>query len=81
MDSSYNKYFTVADVYEYNPGYRLMLKLGDTSDFHEVTKYQTIGQYCIQTGYAMPDKSQVSKFGTLGESFGKTSIQFKSEYR
>lgn len=77
-----NKYFTVADVYEYNPMYRMALKFGnDTSSYSETDKYQMIGAYCYNTGYVMPDKSQVSKFGTLGESFGKTSIQFKSEYR
>ena len=54
-----DKYFTVANVYEYNPGYRLMLQVGNTSDFNDVTKYQTIGQYCIQTGYTMPDEAQV----------------------
>ena len=76
-----DKYFTVANVYEYNPGYRLMLQVGNTSDFNDVTKYQTIGQYCIQTGYTMPDEAQVRKFGTLGEEFGKTTIKFKSEYK
>lgn len=76
-----NKYFTVADVYEYNPGYRLMLQIGDTSDFNDVTKYQMIGQYCIQTGYTMPEESQVKKFGNTGTVFGKISIDFKSEYR
>lgn len=76
-----NKYFTVADVYEYNPGYRMMLQLGDTSEFTDVTKYQMIGQYCIQTGYVMPDESQVSKFGSTRTVFGKTAIDFKSEYR
>ena len=76
-----DKYFTVANVYEYNPGYRLMLQVGNTSDFNDVTKYQTIGQYCIQTGYTMPDEAQVRKFGTLGEEFGKTTIKFKPEYK
>lgn len=61
-----NKYFTVADVYEYNPGYRLMLQLGDTSDFtDEGSKYQMIGDYCYKTGYQIPDASQVSKFGSI----------------
>lgn len=76
-----NKYFTVADVYEYNPGYRMMLQLGDTSEFTDITKYQMIGQYCVQTGYVMPDGSQVSKFGSTRTVFGKTAIDFKSEYR
>lgn len=76
-----NKYFTVADVYEYNPGYRMMLQLGDTSEFTDITKYQGIGQYCIQTGYVMPDETQVSKFGSTSTVFGKTAIDFKSEYR
>ena len=76
-----NKYFTVANVYEYNPGYRMMLQFGDTSEFTDVTKYQQLGQYCIQTGYTMPDESQVKKFGNTGTVFGKISIDFKSEYR
>ena len=76
-----NKYFTVADVYEYNPGYRLMLQLGDTSEFTDVTKYQMIGQYCIQTGYQIPDASQVSKFGSTRTVFGKTAIDFNSSYK
>ena len=60
-----NKYFTVADVYEYNPGYRMMLQLGDTSEFtDEASKYQVIGEYCYKTGYQIPDASQVSKFGS-----------------
>ena len=49
-----DKYFTVADVYEYNPGYRMMLQLGDTSEFTDITKYQMIGQYCEVTGYTVP---------------------------
>lgn len=76
-----NKYFTVADVYEYNPGYRLMLKVGDTSEFNDVTKYQMIGQYCIQTGYVMPDASQVSRFGSTRTVFGKTAIDFNAAYK
>ena len=76
-----DKYFTVANVYEYNPGYRLMLQVGNTSDFNDVTKYQTIGQYCIQTGYAMPDEAQVRKFGNTRTVFDKIAIDFKAEYR
>lgn len=76
-----DKYFTVANVYEYNPGYRLMLQVGNTSDFNDVTKYQTIGQYCIQTGYTMPDEAQVRKFGNTRTVFDKIAIDFKSEYR
>ena len=77
-----NKYFTVADVYEYNPGYRLMLQLGDTSDFtDEGSKYQMIGDYCYKTGYQIPDASQVSKFGSTRTVFGKTAIDFNSSYK
>ena len=77
-----NKYFTVADVYEYNPGYKMMLQLGDVSEFNDITKYQMIGQYCIQTGYTIPtDKTMLSKYGTVGEVFGKISIQFNPAYR
>lgn len=76
-----DKYFTVANVYKYNPGYRLMLQVGNTSDFNDVTKYQTIGQYCIQTGYTMPDEAQVRKFGNTRTVFDKIAIDFKSEYR
>lgn len=61
-----NKYFTVEDVYRKNI-------LG---------KYQLLGQYCEATGYVVPtDKSMLSQFGILGETFGKTTIDFKSEYR
>lgn len=76
-----DKYFTVANVYEYNPGYRLMLQVGDTSDFNDVTKYQMIGQYCIQTGYTIPDETQVRKFGNTRTVFDKIAIDFKAEYR
>ena len=76
-----DKYFTVANVYEYNPGYRLMLQVGNTSDFNDITKYQQIGQYCIQTGYTMPDEAQVRKFGNTRTVFDKIAIDFKSEYR
>lgn len=77
-----NKYFTVADVYEYNPGYRLMLQLGDTSDFtDEGSKYQMIGDYCYKTGYQIPDASQVSKFGSTRTVFGKTAIDFNAAYK
>lgn len=77
-----NKYFTVADVYEYNPGYRLMLQLGDTSDFtDEGSKYQMIGDYCYKTGYQIPDASQVSKFGSTRTVFGKTAIDFNFSYK
>lgn len=76
-----NKYFTVADVYEYNPGYRMMLQLGDTSEFtDEASKYQVIGEYCYKTGYQIPDASQVSKFGSTRTVFGKTAIDFNSSY-
>lgn len=61
-----NKYFTVEDVYRKNV----------------IGTYQMLGQYCEATGYTVPtDKSMLSQFGTLGEEFGKTTIQFKSEYR
>ena len=61
-----NKYFTVEDVYRKNI-------LG---------KYQLLGQYCEATGYVVPtDKSMLSQFGILGETFGKTTIDFKSEYK
>ena len=43
----------------------------DTSPYSETDKYQMIGAYCYNTGYVIPDKSQVSRFGTLGESFGR----------
>lgn len=77
-----NKYFTVADVYEYNPGYRMMLQLGDTSEFtDEASKYQVIGEYCYKTGYQIPDASQVSKFGSTRTVFGKTAIDFNSSYK
>ena len=50
-------------------------------DSDDVTKYQTIGQYCIQTGYTMPDEAQVRKFGNTRTVFDKIAIDFKSEYR
>ena len=78
-----DKYFTVANVYKYNPGYQMMLNIGgDLSDFTtEGLKYQVIGDYCYNTGYVMPDEAQVRKFGTLGEAFGEITIYFKNEYR
>ena len=77
-----NKYFTVADVYEYNPGYRMMLQLGDTSEFtDEASKYQVIGEYCYKTGYQIPDASQVSRFGSTRTVFGKTAIDFNAAYK
>lgn len=77
-----NKYFTVADVYEYNPGYRMMLQLGDTSEFtDEASKYQVIGEYCYKTGYQIPDVSQVSRFGSTRTVFGKTAIDFNAAYK
>lgn len=77
-----NKYFTVADVYEYNPLYRTMLATGaDTSGYGAKDMYQQIGDYCYNTGYVMPDETQVSKFGSTRTVFGKTAIDFKSEYR
>ena len=78
-----DKYFTVANVYKYNPGYQMMLNIGgDLSDFTtEGSKYQVIGDYCYNTGYVMPDEAQVRKFGTLGEAFGEITIDFKNEYR
>ena len=61
-----NKYFTVEDVYRKNV-------LG---------MYQQLGQYCEATGYVVPtDKSMLSQFGILGETFGKTTIKFKPEYK
>ena len=77
-----NKYFTVADVYEYNPGYRMMLQVGDTSEFtDEASKYQVIGEYCYKTGYQIPDASQVSRFGSTRTVFGKTAIDFNAAYK
>lgn len=79
-----DKYFTVANVYKYNPGYQMMLNIGgDLSDFTtEGSKYQMIGEYCYEVGYTIPtDKNQLSKFGTLGEAFGEITIDFKNEYR
>lgn len=77
-----NKYFTVADVYEYNPGYRMMLQLGDTSEFtDEASKYQVIGEYCYKTGYQIPGASQVSRFGSTRTVFGKTAIDFNAAYK
>lgn len=78
-----DKYFTVADVYKYNPIYRTMLMTGaDTSNYTSKDKYQVIGDYCYNTGYVVPtDKTILSQFGTLGEEFGKTTIKFKPEYK
>ena len=77
-----NKYFTVANVYEYNPIYRTMLMTGaDTSNYTSKDKYQVIGDYCYNTGYTMPDEAQVRKFGNTRTVFDKIAIDFKSEYR
>lgn len=77
-----NKYFTVADVYEYNPIYRMMLNMGaDTSSYTSTDMYQVIGDYCYNTGYQIPDDSQVSKFGSTRTVFGKTAIDFNSSYK
>lgn len=77
-----DKYFTVANVYEYNPIYRTMLATGaDTSGYTAKDMYQVIGEYCYNTGYVMPDESQVSKFGSTKTVFDKIAIDFKSEYR
>ena len=66
-----NKYFTVADVYEYNPIYRMMLNMGaDTSSYTSTDMYQVIGDYCYNTGYQIPDASLVSKFGSTRTVFG-----------
>lgn len=73
-----NKYFTVANVYEYNPAYRTMLQFGDDlSEFTDVTKYQMIGQYCYQTGYTVPtDLSQLPDWAGKQEEtrFGKQEM-------
>lgn len=73
-----NKYFTVANVYEYNPAYRTMLQFGDDlSEFTDVTKYQMIGQYCYQTGYTIPtDLSQLPNWAGKQEEtrFGKQEL-------
>lgn len=73
-----NKYFTVANVYEYNPAYRTMLQFGDDlSEFTDVTKYQMIGQYCYQTGYTVPtDLSQLPDWAGKQEEtrFGKQEL-------
>lgn len=77
-----DKYFTVADVYKYNPIYRTMLMTGaDTSNYTSEDKYQVIGDYCYNTGYTMPDEAQVRKFGNTRTVFDKIAIDFKSEYR
>lgn len=77
-----DKYFTVANVYEYNPIYRTMLMTGaDTSNYTSKDKYQVIGDYCYNTGYTMPDEAQVRKFGNTRTVFDKIAIDFKSEYR
>lgn len=61
-----NKYFTVENVYRKN--------IIDT--------YQLLGQYCEKTGYVIPtDKTMLSKYGTIGEAFGNTTIQFNPAYR
>lgn len=77
-----NKYFTVADVYEYNPIYRMMLNMGaDTSSYTSADMYQVIGDYCYNTGYQIPDASQVSRFGSTRTVFGKTAIDFNAAYK
>ncbi len=77
-----DKYFTVADVYRYNPIYRTMLSTGaDTSNYTSKDIYQAIGDYCYNTGYTMPDEAQVRKFGNTRTVFDKIAIDFKSEYR
>ena len=77
-----DKYFTVADVYKYNPIYRTMLMTGaDTSNYTSKDKYQVIGDYCYNTRYTMPDEAQVRKFGNTRTVFDKIAIDFKSEYR
>lgn len=77
-----DKYFTVADVYKYNPVYRTMLMTGaDTSNYTSKDMYQAIGDYCYNTGYTMPNEAQVRKFGNTRTVFDKIAIDFKSEYR
>jgi len=77
-----NKYFTVADVYEYNPIYRMMLNMGaDTSSYTSADMYQVIGDYCYNTGYQIPNASQVSKLGSTRSVFGKTAIDFNISYK
>ena len=81
-----DKYFTIADVYKYNGKYLTMLQAGDTSAFNEVNKYQTIGQYCIQTGYVIPDEESLmvtqymSKFGIPSDGAGGKSIYLFKSY-
>lgn len=78
--TSKNKFFTVANVYLYNPLYESMLVSGLSTE--GLSKYQLLGRYCEGTGYTIPsDKSSLSRFGILGEGFGTTTIQFKLEYR
>lgn len=87
--TTHDKFFTIANVYEYNPAYKTMVLFGDdSSEFTDVTKYQMIGQYCIQTGYVMPDEEAlkitpyVSKLGVISDGFNGTNIYlFKPEYR
>lgn len=81
-----DKYFTIADVYKYNGTYLVMLQAGDTSGFNDVNKYQTIGQYCIQTGYVMPDEEAlmitpyVSKLGVISDGAGGKNIYYFKSY-
>lgn len=73
-----NKYFTVEDVYEYNPGYKLLLALGeDTSELEGSKKYQLLGQYCYGVGYTVPTElSQLPDWpGKSAETlFGKQAL-------
>lgn len=63
-----------------------MLQAGDTSGFNDVNKYQTIGQYCIQTGYVMPDEEAlmitpyVSKLGVISDGAGGKNIYYFKSY-
>lgn len=74
-----DKYFTVANVYKYNPGYQMMLNIGgDLSDFTtEGSKYQMIGEYCYEVGYTIPtDLSQLPNWDGKQEEtrFGKQEM-------
>ena len=60
----------------------MMLNMGaDTSSYTSTDMYQVIGDYCYNTGYQIPDDSQVSKFGSTRTVFGKTAIDFNSSYK
>lgn len=85
-----SKYFTIANVYEYNPIYRMMLQQGANWPEYEdeAARYQMIGSYCYLTGYKMPDEEALnitpymSKLGVTSDGAnGKTLYLFKPEYK